>query len=265
MSTGVEDEKLMAYVDGELSTVEQAEIEALLAQDADLRARAEIFREGAELARRALEGVIREPVPEAMLAGIEAADRGGPLARLFRRAGNRRPRWIIPVRGFEVAAAACLLLIVGGVAGSLMDSQFGGGTIYNDQLDPRVASILSTATSGAVVALEGPNDTEDVLPLLTFVDGNGRYCRHYLQHGAGPEGTQTLDGVACIDEGGDWQRIITVDLGPGEANGDGYVTASGGDTELVDGFINQIIEGAPIVGVAEGDLISSDWTQALPE
>lgn len=256
MTRGIDDEKLMAYVDGELGAVERAEVEALLAQDPSLRERAEMFRESADLARFALADTLREPVPDAMLATLRSTEREGPLKRLFRRFGGAGRQWSLPLGGLELATAAGLLLVVGGVVGS----QFGGDPVYSDAMDPRVADALSTAGSGTVVVLDGSDSAEDVLPLLTYVNSDGAFCRHYLHHGVGPQGGQTVDGVACLDDGGNWQQVITVRMEASEAESDGYVTASGGESVLIDDFIASTIAGAPIVGPDEAELIGSDWT-----
>jgi len=256
MTRGIDDEKLMAYVDGELGAVERAEVEALLARDSSLQERAEMFRQSADLARLALADTLREPVPDAMLAKLQATEHDGLLKRLFRRFGGAGRQWSLPLGGLELATAAGLLLVVGGVVGT----QLGGDAVYSDAMDPRVADALSTAGSGMVVVLDGSDGTEDVLPLLTYVNADGHYCRHYLHHGAGPQGGQTVDGVACLDGGGNWQQVITVRLDASEVEGDGYVTASGGESVLVDDFIESTIAGAPIVGPDEAELIGSDWS-----
>ena len=62
------DETLCAYLDGELDESERAEIAALLERDSDLRLAAQRLSESAALLRAAFDEVLREPLPERLIA-----------------------------------------------------------------------------------------------------------------------------------------------------------------------------------------------------
>ena len=62
------DERLIAYLDGELGENERAEIAHRLEQDAELRERAAQFSESGALVRAAFDETLHEPVPERLLA-----------------------------------------------------------------------------------------------------------------------------------------------------------------------------------------------------
>ncbi len=103
------DERLIAYLDGELGESERTEIAAALEANAELRERAARLSESAARLRSAFDDVVREPLPDRLIA----AARGTPTAeivsfasRLRRHMGDRR--WWI---GIPVAASLAGLLV----------------------------------------------------------------------------------------------------------------------------------------------------------
>jgi anti-sigma factor RsiW len=64
----VDDVMLMAYVDGEVDAVTAREIEAAIAADPAVAARAQHLRESAAVARGAFADALHEPIPERLLA-----------------------------------------------------------------------------------------------------------------------------------------------------------------------------------------------------
>src|SRR5215471_4729265 len=110
------DERLIAYLDGELGEDERAEIARSLEQDAELRERAAQLSESAALLRAAFDETLHEPVPERLLAAARQ--------RRWRRVMGDRRWWA----GMAAAASLGGLLIGGGLgyfAGS--DPQLRGG------------------------------------------------------------------------------------------------------------------------------------------
>lgn len=129
------DEKLIAYLDGELAAGERAEIALWLERDAELRERLAQFGESAALIRAAFDEVLREPLPERLIAAARgdggkvvdlAKARGKPWRAML---GDRR--WWI---GVPLAATLSGLLIGGGL-GYIAAGGPGGGTA------PQVASV----------------------------------------------------------------------------------------------------------------------------
>lgn len=110
------DERLIAYLDGELGDDERAAIAHSLEQDAELRERAAQLSESAALLRAAFDETLHEPVPERLLV----AARGEPtmvvdlaVARQqrWRRVVGDRRWWV----GMAAAASVGGLLIGGGL------------------------------------------------------------------------------------------------------------------------------------------------------
>src|SRR5665213_2441652 len=75
------DEILIAYLDGELVDGERRAVMQALAADGALRAHAERLNDGARLIRAAYDGVLRESVPERLIA----AARGEAGIKVFAR------------------------------------------------------------------------------------------------------------------------------------------------------------------------------------
>jgi len=74
------DDRLIAYLDGELETTQRCEVEAWLDADPDARRRMAKLAESAHLLRSVLDEAVREPVPDRLIA----AARGETPRRLTR-------------------------------------------------------------------------------------------------------------------------------------------------------------------------------------
>jgi anti-sigma factor RsiW len=116
------DERLVAYLDGELEAGERREVEAWLAEDPAARDRLLALAESDMLLRRAFDAAMHEPVPPRLITAANGAAAAGPPAKILpfklldapRRAGPSWQRWAaLP------AAATLFGLVVGGGAGYL--------------------------------------------------------------------------------------------------------------------------------------------------
>ena len=115
------DDKLIAYLDGELDERARAEIAAELDHDSDLRDRAQRLSESAALLRAAFDEVLREPLPERLIAAArgETSKVVSIVTRLKRGMAQQRRWWI----GIPVAASLAGLLIGGGLGYFAGDEQ----------------------------------------------------------------------------------------------------------------------------------------------
>jgi anti-sigma factor RsiW len=115
------DELLVAYLDGELDARQRAEIEALLQNDGAARERLAQLRDATSSVRAAFDEVLREDVPERLIAAARgpAALRGAEIVPLHAKqpaAAWRSSRhwWVaVPV------AASLLGIVIGGGLGYL--------------------------------------------------------------------------------------------------------------------------------------------------
>ena len=122
------DERLIAYLDGELGEDERAEIACSLEHDAELRERAAEFSETATLLRAAFDETLHEPVPERLLAAARGepatvVDLGVARQRRWRRVMGDRRWWA----GMAAAASLGGLLIGGGLGYFAGSPQLHGG------------------------------------------------------------------------------------------------------------------------------------------
>jgi hypothetical protein len=100
------EERVAAYLDGEVSAAEALEVEAELARDPAARDRFEKLRHDSLLLRAAFDEGLAEPLPERVLQtlqgvtslGNEKADALSWLSRIFSR-GNRGISWPLAVGG----------------------------------------------------------------------------------------------------------------------------------------------------------------------
>ena len=122
------DEVLVAYLDGEVDEATAVEVESWLERDAGLRARLLALTESAAQIRDAFDEILREPVPERLIAaarGREAADPAPAHSSATVLPFTPRPsaarktianrRW-----GLGVAAAASLSFLMIGAGGGYL-------------------------------------------------------------------------------------------------------------------------------------------------
>ncbi len=107
------EEKLSAYLDGELSFAESAEIEAALQTDTDLQAELEALMAADTLAKGAFAEALNDPIPTSLASAIyDASDATAANAQVAPTGYS----------GLFAAALACLMLVVGGVGGYMVSS-----------------------------------------------------------------------------------------------------------------------------------------------
>ncbi|MEP3072233.1 zf-HC2 domain-containing protein [Maricaulis sp.] len=186
----VEDETLMAYVDGELDAAENARVEAALRDDPALRRRAKTMQSLRGTLAGHFNPVLSEPVPDHLEALVRKAspDRapagtdGGPswLARLLQG-------WHAPHTIAVASAVAAGILI--GTQLTAPGSPGGPFAFENGRM---------TAGSRLASALDRPGaqNASSLAVQVSFRHQDGRYCRTFTASGTA--------GVACRT-GGDWQ------------------------------------------------------------
>lgn len=165
------EERLIAYLDGELSAAERTAFEAELAADPALAAQAELHEALAARVAATYAPVVDEPVPPRLVAMARAAnERGKPWASL--------PRW--------AAMAACL--VVGVAAGRAFWPQGASLAMHGQAL---------VAQGGLEQALtrQLASDPGAIRVGLSFRARDGRYCRTFQSPG------DHLAGLACRGEG----------------------------------------------------------------
>lgn len=213
-----DDERLSAYIDGELDQGEASCLERRLAAEPALAQRLEQLRAADRSARRAYRAIDEVPMPDAVLALLEQHDVG--------RSGETPAAKVIPMplRGprrflqMPVAIAASVALVAGFLVHDLIsrDSALGltGTVARNSDLD----RLLETGVSGDSLSLPGDGEGRIV---LTFRASEGDWCRQFRLRTDG----RAMQGLACRDAGG-W-RVGTASFTTPGAAGGAYGQAAG--------------------------------------
>jgi len=244
MNHEIDDEKLVAYGDGELGGAAATEVKAALLRDPVLRRRAEKLRNSSQALRGAFDELRDEPVPTRILDLLEDERTN---SRIHRR-----------VNVTQLAIAASLALVIGSLSGFW----FAGSAPTADVASAwpgalKVAStgLLDTTPSGAVVKLDAGLELQ---PVLSFRDATGRICRQYVVADTDPSG-KTADGVACRTSAGHWQLEFASLRDPATvSSAQGFAPASGGDAGAFNKLVDALIVD-PITLEQERELIRSTW------
>lgn len=198
-------ELLMAYVDGELTPAQAAQVEAAIAADpaiADAVARQFALRRSLG---EAYAPVLDEPVPAALTSMLRPshAESGKVVPLPSRAAPAPRSRWGMPQ---WVAMAASLLL---GVAVSQWVSKSDAARLHAEKGGALVAGAdLASGLERQLASVPEPGRA--VAVGLTFRDAAGNYCRSFAI-----EGSQPLAGLACRESDGNWKvPMITESSAP---------------------------------------------------
>jgi anti-sigma factor RsiW len=127
----IDDTLLMAYVDGELSPEQRAEVEAAIAHSDELAGRAAALRASVLPYRAAYDRQSVPPVPESLTRRIEElVSVSAPKARGAQRFGRRFP--------MQWAAAA---FVAGAICSGLLTGYLGGVNPMKPGVDPWVQSV----------------------------------------------------------------------------------------------------------------------------
>ncbi len=263
--TELNDELLVAYADGELSPEDAAKVELALQTDLRVREAVQMFRDTADWSRRAFDDVLREPVPERLLRAAagqpDAAEATGAEPSYEGR--RAKPAFQGRLAGLAMAASIALAIGVGGgfglsqwsvpiEAGSAGISQIGAVDSHG--------ALHSALESGASGALTKVGTGGDVMPLTTFVDRGGRYCREFLTTLADRSGTSAAFGIACRQPTGTWLvEAVGAAPTPGRGTGDRFVTATGPQEHVLQAVIGAMSDSGPLALDDEAALLATGW------
>lgn len=230
-------EMITAYLDGTLDGPALEAFEAELAQDDALAEDVARIAANDDLLRTAFDAPMHEPVDAALLErmGLAKPDVASPTA-----ANDNPPfwrRWQLPVGG-AIAASLALFAMLQTGQGPETQSEFA-------------AVMEQTPSAASKMLTNGANIT----PRLTFVAGDGRYCREYLQ--TGKSGNQT--GIACRSEG-KWQVEALIKGGSSAPDPGDIAVASGENGSSLDEAYAKLDASDPVSADTERALIDKSWS-----
>ncbi len=248
-----DDERLSAYIDGELSADEAAALVERLANEPALVQRLEAMRAGDDAVRAVYRNLDDLPLPDGVTRLLEA-DTAGPAA------GNVVPmrRRVMPrFVNLPVAIAASIALVAGFLALrqtqddphlNAVDAMVAG------RVDKEVHELLETAISGIPERL---GDSAEVQVVLSFESESGDYCRQLYV--AATE--RSVHGVACRGTSG-WQLEAVAVGAPGVPGGQ-FQPAASDAPEPVLAAIDGLIGDRDSLSIDEEKaLISESWKKS---
>ena len=229
----VDDEMLMAFVDGELDEIAGARIERQAAEDPELRRRIEIQRRLRSRIAAHYAPVAEEPVPDRFSALLKSEVIDLASARPRRR-----------LAGWQNLGAIAASLVVGLFAGQWL--QLGGsgpvtagqgGLIAQGGLAQALDTQLASEPTAGAQARVG----------ISFASTDGRMCRTFE--------SADLTGLACRDDGR-WRLVVTA---PGNAAGQGEYRQAGSGSLIVMQAAQEMMSGDPLDAAADRRLRDSGW------
>jgi hypothetical protein len=175
---GWDDDRIHAYVDGELDAFTAARLEAASAQDATLKARIERQRRLRRQLTASFEPVLDEPIPARLLEAVKNSPANVTPLHATRPRPRIQPLWL---------GALAASLVIGLAIGWLAPRESGlpiavgrDGLVATGYLDAALSQSLSSDGRTA----------KGVQVPLSFRASNGAYCRGFsLANGT--------DGLAC--------------------------------------------------------------------
>jgi hypothetical protein len=219
------DERIGAYVDGELSPSDREAFEREMAADAALASATAAHRRLRERLALTYDPVLEEPTPLGLRLAAQTANQG-------------RARWGPPV---WAGMAACLL--AGVLVGRALLPPAGPLATRDGALVARGA--LARALDGQLASESGP-----VRIGVSFKSLDGRYCRTFQ---SAPD---RLAGLACRD-GDAWQARVLASWTP--AARDAYRTAGSETPAAVLAAVDAAISGDPLDAAQERAARGRDW------
>lgn len=235
----VTEEKLFAWLDGELDAEEAAEVQASVAADPRLSALAAEHRSMQERLKSAFDGLLDEPVPPSILSvangtGAEIVDLAS--ARNARRAPRQ---WGSMAQWGSIAAT----LVIGVLVGTALPHQQGGGPVEVRDGELYAAASLGHALDTALASAPAGA----VRIGLTFRDPGGAICRSFTDAAS--------SGLACR-RNGRWQ-LRGLFGAPAGQSGE-YRMAAGMNPALA-ALVDSTMAGEPLDAAQEKAELQRKW------
>lgn len=236
MTTDFSDETLMAFADGELDEAQMAQIERALANDDQLAVRLSVFLESRSAAFDSFQPLLQTPIPDVLRSNvdkiIEAQAEGiatSEASNIVSLADKRKPFYART----DLAAAACISLIAGGVVGFALSGSSprseGSDILATVISDTSLIEAMETVRSGDEIRMENGSRLSVI---ASFKNDLGSLCREFEVDGANGA---TSVSVACATEGA-WQVKFLVSAP--STSGNQYAPAS--SLEALEAYLTAI-------------------------
>jgi len=256
----VNDEKISAYLDGELDAAETAAIETEIGQSPTLAERVRRARELDRALASAFAPVLNEPVPQRLLdlvanhpmSGLAAAPASLAEMRARRDAASAWSRF----RPWASLVAVAASLAAGFMIGTLRQPSLSGALGDGLSAASPLAAVLDSTPSGQTARTHAGGS---VKPRTSFMASNGSYCREFdLQ-----SGQASAAGVACRGQDG-WRVEVLAATGDSADRGlagHGYAMAAGSAAPAVEAALRALGAGDPLDAAGEAQAIAGGWVK----
>lgn len=243
MAAPLSDEMFVAFLHGELDEIEIRRVEAAMAADPALELRIEALSRQDDDIRNAFGTVLNAPVPETLIATVNATQPEAEIIDIAARHERKAQRaWGWP-QASAIAASLAIGLLAGWQGGNTPTATSEALVIASadgPRLAKNVETMLATVKSGELKSLAALGTGRVT---ISFQTADGVLCRQFAVEGS----VGTTDGVACRESKG-W-RLHALGLRSGES---GEIRMASGDAAPpVLASVDALIAGEPLDAVAE--------------
>ena len=229
----IDEELLMAHVDGELDPLAAGRVAEALARDSDLRAEAEAQRRLRDRLSRHYDPVLDEEVPQRLRGTLDTN-----VVALRSPGTARRSSF-----GWRVGGAMAASFLVGLIAAQTIPERAGQAGVTGDRLV--AAGPLAEALDTQLASEQ--SDSAPTRIGVSFAANDGRLCRTFEN--------RVMAGLACRD--GDGWHVLTHAAARPAAGGEYRQAASGAD--FVMRLSQELMKGEPFDARAERRARDTRW------
>jgi len=250
----ITDEKLSAFISGDLGADEREEIHRMIDTDDTIAKRVSAFKLADDAVAAAYRGFVDEPVSKKVLALLKERKNGVSSAKaLAERSRAILPglfqQWVGPITALVALAVGFAAIFFSFANTANEPAMLVAGAIKKDN---PLHYVLETTPSANTVQIS-ESGAASITPVLTFRSQSGQYCREFIfvEHQRG------YRGAACR-ENDVWTVRIIVTTGPA-ADRNALRTAAGPTDQTFNHAMRGLIEGSPLTAKEETDLLNSNW------
>lgn len=245
LETVMDKTRLAAFVDGELSPEDAAEVVMHLADYPQDQAYVDELMAANEALLQAFSAPMSEPVPEPIKQTIMGQS---PSAKVI--PFHRKPT--VWAGSLALAASVAIVLIALPQTMTRDDGQLAlkAGPVASGSV---LANMLDSLPSGTPESFDPDHD----VMILATLPVEGGFCREIeiLDHAA----EQVDFGIACR-EGDGWALAVTMsELLEATGTQDGFVAASGAEVMSLEPFLDRLGAGPAMDAAAEAEAIQGGW------
>jgi anti-sigma factor RsiW len=268
--TGISDEVLMSYADGELDTATAAQVEAALVHDHDARARFAVFAATGRVLGEMYSKPMHQPVPQQLVDAVLSANPGAtggavpsakiiPFDRVTRAKQPPVTRWMLAAACVSIIAVAAGSRWIADMPRHNFDATFGIATARDGTriAGVQLAAALETVPSGTASYHIIDGTAAAVKPVLSFAATVGGYCRQYEI--TNDKSDNALAGVACRSAQSGWQIEGQAVTAAAQRPQSAIRPASNDSSAEIDALVERLMSGDAIGLEEEAGVMREGW------